>query len=520
MAPFFVETSPGIYDLVGVGPGHQVRFTDQLGTVVVMGALSAPTLAPVDAYTVNMPNGNPPPAYTINTGNAVSGNNQGGDVTIATGTGTGTGRWGQVTITATVTGAQSGQSSTHNALLRSNMTLNGLTTDFNPNSYDTYVTESSFTTDTSAFNYDGKIRAFYPHLDIQTASGSTITRVENTASLVNVLAAAAGTLTYGYAVSGELLHSSANYTVTQFDAIYGLVALLDNGSCGLGRGATFTCNDTSGKTGTFTTSAIGCGGYAQHSNAQTSPLNIGVQGNSNNGPGTLSQSTAIQGFVTQLDLGTTTVGYVIQVGTPTISGAGVISVITGLRVEPIYNTASNSSTTGGYTAYGARIFMPTQGGNTSGTNTMYGLVIDQGGSASGVGGTSLNIGIQVAVPNPTTSGTTTNRALYITGTGGSGGTSTNYALYCDSTRVSAFASALSVGTTSTNSNSLTLGDAYNIIVGTTTGTKIGTVGGAAGQKLAFWNSTPIVQPVLATGASHTVDDIITVLQNLGLTRQS
>ena len=51
-------------------------------------------------------------------------------------------------------------------------------------------------------------------------------------------------------------------------------------------------------------------------------------------------------------------------------------------------------------------------------------------------------------------------------------------------------------------------------------TKIGTVGGAAGQKLAFWNSTPIVQPVLATGASHTVDDIITVLQNLGLTRQS
>lgn len=67
---------------------------------------------------------------------------------------------------------------------------------------------------------------------------------------------------------------------------------------------------------------------------------------------------------------------------------------------------------------------------------------------------------------------------------------------------------------------LTLADAVNIAVNTTTGTKIGTVGGAAGQKLAFWNSTPIVQPVLATGGGATVDNVITVLQNLGLCRQS
>lgn len=67
---------------------------------------------------------------------------------------------------------------------------------------------------------------------------------------------------------------------------------------------------------------------------------------------------------------------------------------------------------------------------------------------------------------------------------------------------------------------LTLGDAINLAVGTTTGTKIGTVGGASGQKLGFFNATPIVQPLLATGASHTVDDVITTLQNLGLARQS
>lgn len=51
---------------------------------------------------------------------------------------------------------------------------------------------------------------------------------------------------------------------------------------------------------------------------------------------------------------------------------------------------------------------------------------------------------------------------------------------------------------------LTMTDATNIVLDTTTGTKIGT---ATTQKLAFYNSTPIVQP---TG------DVVTALQNLGL----
>lgn len=67
---------------------------------------------------------------------------------------------------------------------------------------------------------------------------------------------------------------------------------------------------------------------------------------------------------------------------------------------------------------------------------------------------------------------------------------------------------------------MTFADALNIVLGTTTGTKIGTLGGAAGQKIGFWNATPVVQPLLATGASHTVDDVITVLQTIGLVRQS
>ena len=58
--------------------------------------------------------------------------------------------------------------------------------------------------------------------------------------------------------------------------------------------------------------------------------------------------------------------------------------------------------------------------------------------------------------------------------------------------------------TLTTSGNMTLRDTTNIILGTTTGTKIGT---ATNQRLAFYNSTPIVQPS---------GDILTALSNLGL----
>lgn len=60
----------------------------------------------------------------------------------------------------------------------------------------------------------------------------------------------------------------------------------------------------------------------------------------------------------------------------------------------------------------------------------------------------------------------------------------------------------------------------NKIVGSTSGSLIGESGGASGEKWGFWGASPIVQPVLATGAAKTVDDVITVLQTLGLARQS
>ena len=62
-------------------------------------------------------------------------------------------------------------------------------------------------------------------------------------------------------------------------------------------------------------------------------------------------------------------------------------------------------------------------------------------------------------------------------------------------------------------------NANNLVLDTTTGTKIGTVGGSSGQKLAVLGATPIVQQLLPTGAGKTVDDVITVLQNFGIARQ-
>lgn len=71
-------------------------------------------------------------------------------------------------------------------------------------------------------------------------------------------------------------------------------------------------------------------------------------------------------------------------------------------------------------------------------------------------------------------------------------------------------------TANTWSANQTLAD-VDLVLGTTTGTKLGT---AATQKLGFWGATPVVRPLFATGAGHTVDELVTVLQTIGLLKQS
>lgn len=64
---------------------------------------------------------------------------------------------------------------------------------------------------------------------------------------------------------------------------------------------------------------------------------------------------------------------------------------------------------------------------------------------------------------------------------------------------------------------LNLADGVSVVLGTGTGTIWGS---ATAQKQAWWGATPVVQQVLATGAGHTVDNVITLLQTLGLCKQA
>ena len=95
-----------------------------------------------------------------------------------------------------------------------------------------------------------------------------------------------------------------------------------------------------------------------------------------------------------------------------------------------------------------------------------------------------------------------------------GGAAASFVLTVGTQTVSG-ALTLTGGLTITTTN-VTITD-KDIVLSATTGTKIGT---ATGQKLGFWNATPVVQQVLATGAGKTVDEVITLLQTLGLCKQA
>lgn len=92
-----------------------------------------------------------------------------------------------------------------------------------------------------------------------------------------------------------------------------------------------------------------------------------------------------------------------------------------------------------------------------------------------------------------------------------------------------------IGTTSTTENyiygNFNITDADDIVIGTTTGTKIGT---ATSQKIGFWNATPIIQPTTGVAAatfaantsgiaddtatfdSYTIGQVVKALRNTGI----
>ena len=63
------------------------------------------------------------------------------------------------------------------------------------------------------------------------------------------------------------------------------------------------------------------------------------------------------------------------------------------------------------------------------------------------------------------------------------------------------------------SKDIRIWDGANIILAPGTGTKIGTIGGASGQKIGFFNAPPVVQQ---TGVAVSAVGIHAALVNLGL----
>lgn len=80
-----------------------------------------------------------------------------------------------------------------------------------------------------------------------------------------------------------------------------------------------------------------------------------------------------------------------------------------------------------------------------------------------------------------------------------------------STRVSLSPSQTTFSASAKFDATTTWGDAVNIVLGTTTGTKIGT---ATTQKLGFFNATPVVQPASPGADATDLASVITLANNL------
>jgi hypothetical protein len=232
-------------------------------------------------------------------------------------------------------------------------------------------------------------------------------------------------------------------------------------------------------------------------------------------------------------------------GTQTITSASATSLTVGPNgaTNPVLtvdgstaSAATGVKVKGAAAAGGVALTVTTSGTNESatidaagsGTITLNGVAgggtgaVQIGGAASGANATGLKV-----TPAAAASGV----AIVAVSTG----TDENVTLDAKGAGTLTL-NGTATGTVTVGAN-LTMANAKNIVFNTSTGTKIGT---ATSQKLAFYNSTPIVQPTAsvdvtgfvagsgtasksdsvwagASGASaYTVGGIVTALKNLGL----
>lgn len=206
---------------------------------------------------------------------------------------------------------------------------------------------------------------------------------------------------------------------------------------------------------------------------------------------TASGPGSVAGTLATVNANVGTFGSATQVAVPTVNAKGLITAISNTTITPAVGSitglgtsvatalAVNVGTAGAFVVSGGALGTPSSGVATNLTGTASGLT-------AGNVTTNANLtGVITSVGNATSFGTFTS-AQILAGCSDETGTG-----------LMAFA-------TNPTLSGATFADATNIVLNTTTGTKIGT---ATGQKLGFFNATPVIQQ---TG------NIITALSNLGL----
>ena len=208
-------------------------------------------------------------------------------------------------------------------------------------------------------------------------------------------------------------------------------------------------------------------------------------------------------------------GKLTTIGIPSGGSTGeVLKKKTGTNYDVEWGTGGGG---GSGTVTSIATSAPITGGTitTSGTIGITQATTSTDGYLSSTDWNTFN-GKQNALTNPVTGTGTSGYVTYWTGSNSVSGESN---LFWDATndrlgiKTSSPAFTLDVNGTAQFQGNLTISDAINVILGTTTGTKIGT---STSQKIGFFNSTPVVKPSAVTTAQGIAD----ALSSLGLLASS
>jgi hypothetical protein len=429
---------------------------------------------------------------------------------------------------------------------------------------------------TASIDINGTVGATTP----TTGSFTTLTASATTSLLLGTAGSAVGNIGFRNATSGTTTLAPATGalgTGTVTLPLSGTLATLEGSNTYTGTTNTFTLPTT---TGTTTASGIavaanslttGTGIYAASSSltsgklmdlqvsgtaaaASQTALNVATAGAngtsgitskgaviSNTHTGTTSTNVALEltasGGTTNTALNVTAGAIVLQQSptkyttvTPGALGGLVFTLTTdGSNLDANYGiTVPGRLTVAGNNGYGAAILAS---GNIQTTSAIQGGSIgwyNNGNVGFSFSGTTVSTGSATTVLSvgATTQSTTTTTGAIVTAGGLGVVKNANIGGTLAVTGASTLTGLL------TANGGITLGDAQNIALNTTTGTKIGA---ATTQKLSFWDATPIVQPTTAVASAtvahtgggtniktddtfdgYTIAQVVKALRNAGL----